>query len=120
MQGVQAAEYRKLEVFDMGQGKVIQNIESSRKIQQQVYAILDSIDGVYTGVRLDFKKGRIYKIPIEPTVHIENQWYSGLVTEAYLFMPESDKPFLLLIDDENKGYYVHFKKDPQFFLATLP
>ena len=120
LQGVQAAEYRKIEVFDMGKGKTIQKIESGRKIQQQVYAILDSIDGVYKGIRLDFKKGQIYKVPIEPVVHVENQWFSGLVTEVYLIKPDTGTPVLLLIDDENKGYYMHFKKDIQSFLHTLP
>lgn len=119
-QGVQAAEYRKIEVFDMGKGKVIQKIESSRQIQQQIYSLLDTIDGVYKGIRLDFKKGHIYKVPIEPVVHVENQWFSGLVTEVYLFKPETGTPVLLLIDDENKGYYLHFKKDIQSFIHTLP
>lgn len=114
------AEYRKIEVFDMGQGKIVKKIENTRQIQHEVHLLINSIDGVYKGVRLDFKNGQIFKIPIEPTVYVENKWFSGLLSDAYLFQPAGEKPILLLMDEENKGHYLVFKKDLKDFLDTLP
>lgn len=114
-----AAEYRKIEVFDVENGKVVQKIENTRQRQHEVHLLINSIDGMYTKANLDFKKGRVFRIPIEPTVHVENQWYSGLLSETYLFQPDNEKPILLLIDDNNKGYFMKFKKDLQPFINSL-
>lgn len=115
----QAAEYKKIEVFNVENEKVVQKFDNTRERQHEILLLIDSIDGMYTKVKLDFKKGRVFKIPIEPTVHVENQWYSGLLSEVYLFQPANDQPILLLIDDNHKGYYMKFKKDIHPFLTSL-
>lgn len=114
-----AAEYKKIEVFDVEQEQAVQKIENTRARQHEVHLLINSIDGMYSKAKLDFKKGRVFKIPIEPTVHVENQWFSGLLSNVYLFQPEKEKPILLLIDDKNKGYFMTFNKDLQPFLTSL-
>ncbi|HBI04894.1 MAG TPA: hypothetical protein DDY49_12800 [Paenibacillaceae bacterium] len=114
-----AAEYKKIEMFHVENEKVVQKIDNTRARQHEILLLINSIDGMYTKAKLDFKKGRVFRIPIEPTVHVENQWYSGLLSEVYLFQPENEKPILLLIDDNNKGHYMKFNKDLQPFIKSL-
>jgi len=114
-----AVKYDDIEVFDMATGKMIQKVENTRQRQYEIHMLINSIDGMYTKAKLDFKKGKVYKIPIQPTVHVENPWFSGLLSDVYLFQPEKEPPVLLLVGKKHKGFFMTIKRDIQPFVASL-
>ncbi|GAX91193.1 hypothetical protein [Effusibacillus lacus] len=100
-----------VEVFDVQAGKVVHTVPNSAEIQKEIRLCLGSITGLSERVNVMPKEGRVCKIPIEPPVKVENEWVNFLVEEVYLMVSDSEKPLLLLFDDENKPYLVEFSHD---------
>lgn len=113
----EAKNLTEIEVFDTSKGKVVKTIPNTDQIQKEVRFCIESIHELSPRVDLNFKTGMIYKIPIEPSMQVENQLFHSLVSEVYLIIQnEPERPLLLLFDDENKIFLTHFKYEIRPFL----
>ncbi|SDJ85963.1 hypothetical protein SAMN04487909_13054 [Aneurinibacillus migulanus] len=113
----EAKSLTEVEVFDVSKRKVVKTIPNTDQIQKEVRLCIKSIHELSPRADLNFKTGMIYKIPIEPSMQVENQLFHSLVNEVYLIIQnEPERPLLLLFDDENKIFLTHFKYEIRPFL----
>jgi len=57
------------------------------------------------------------KIPLTPSLRLENKWVNTLIDEVIIIIPENEKPYLLIFDDEKR--YFTFKIEIDKLLKTL-
>lgn len=98
-----------IEIFDINQSKVVKTAESSPAIQKEVKSYLEGITGIYGRINPIPDKGYMIKIPLEPSLRIENQWLNSVVEEVIILVPEGQKPYLLVFDNENKALFFTFE-----------
>lgn len=118
-QPIEVLSFTDIEVFDVKQGKVIKHIANTKEIQEEVKICIHKITGLSGQLSVDPKDGLIYHIPVEPPVMLNNQWLNVQVNEVYLIVPLTQKPQLLLFDEENKPYLVDFDHDLRSFLEKV-
>jgi hypothetical protein len=54
-----------------------------------------------------------------PSIQLENKWVNALIDEVIIIIPEDEKPYLLIFDDENRPYFFTFKTKVDTLLNTL-
>ncbi|MCD4838876.1 hypothetical protein LRS37_08310 [Neobacillus sedimentimangrovi] len=113
------AQTNQVEIFDIEKGKVVQLVPTSSEIQKEASTFLQGISGVYTKVRPIPEKGYMIKVPLEPSIMVDNQWFKGLVDEVVIIFPEQEKTFLMVFDDENRLHFYHFDGNTDRFLNIL-
>jgi hypothetical protein len=109
-----------IEVFDIDLGKVTKTTSSSKQIQEEVLVWLKSINGIDGKVKFEPPPhGMVIKIPLSPSVKIENDWFNDVISEVYLIYSKNEKARLLLFTRENKVMLVYFDADPSPFLKWI-
>jgi hypothetical protein len=108
----------KVEVFDVAQGKIVATFPNSEEIQKEVQAWLHSISGMAAQAKIDPKHGIVLKIPVQPAIHVNNQWFKDDVVEVFIPVSPANlqKPLLLLFTSDNKPLMFHFTQDIRPFL----
>ena len=113
------AQSDQIEVFDIGKGKVMAEVERNPEIQQEVEKYLKTITGVYPKVRPIPSAGLMVKIPLEPAVKVHNQWLTEIVDEVIIIFPPQEEPHIMVFDDENRSYFFTFKANADTLLKNL-
>jgi len=115
----QAINLSNIEVFDVKKEQVVKIIANSDMIQGEINKCINTITGITKRFNPIPKEGQIIKIPVEPSVMVNNQWFSSLVDEVKLIMPTNETPLLMIFDDENKPYFLEFEHDITKLLSEI-
>lgn len=107
-----------IELLDIEKNKIIK-IRSNPNIQLEAKKIINEIDDVVKKLNPIPEKGYMIKIPLTPFIRLENKWMNDLIGEVIIIIPENEKPYLLLFDDENKPHFFTFKTEIDALLKTL-
>lgn len=89
------------------------------KIQLEAKKIIKEVDDVLKKMNPFPDKGYMVKIPLEPSYQLENKWVNALIDEVIIIIPEDEKPYLLIFDDENNSYFFTFETKIDTLLNTL-
>lgn len=115
----QANNLSNIEVFDVKKQQVIEIIANSEMIQGETKKCLKTINGITKRFKPIPQEGEIIKIPVEPSVMVNNQWINSLVDEVKLILPTNETSLLMIFDDENKPYFLEFKHDIKLLLSEI-
>ncbi|KRE61917.1 hypothetical protein [Paenibacillus sp. Soil750] len=99
------------EVFDIKKGEIIQTIENSNSLQNQVKEWLTTANHNVGSLRVEPNDGIAIKITLMPPYKVNNDMIIGTVTEVVLFVSPSNTyfPTLLVFTKENGLFAVHVK-----------
>ncbi|TQR15270.1 hypothetical protein [Psychrobacillus vulpis] len=115
---VSAQSITNIEILDIEENMII-TIPTNPKIQLEATKIIKEIDSVVKKLNPIPDKGYMFKIPLTPSLRLENKWVNALIGEVIIIIPEDEKPYLLIFDDENKPYFFTFKTEIDTLLKTL-
>lgn len=114
------AVHANVEIFDVKQGSVIRQLESSPDIQREAKKFLEEIDGMYVKVKAFPEEGYIVRIPLEPPANIQNEWLNALVNEVFVIFPgDENAPYLLVLDGKGRPYFYTFHGKVDTLLEKL-
>jgi len=116
---VSAQSITDIELLDIEKNKIIKTAQTNPKIQLEAGKIIKEIDNVVKKLNPIPDKGYMVKIPLGPSLPLENKWVNALVDEVIIIIPEDEKPYLLIFDDENKPYFFTFETKIDTLLNTL-
>ncbi|MFD2444264.1 hypothetical protein ACFSO7_09825 [Bacillus sp. CGMCC 1.16607] len=100
---------KNIEVFDIQKGKVIKAVPLQDEFQAEVKKYIAGIDHIYVKINPIPKKGYMIKIPLNPKVHIQNQWINTNSDQIILVFTKDEKPYLMVFDDKNHPLFFTFK-----------
>ena len=110
---------KQIEIFDINNGCVIKRISPNITIQKEVENYLNGITGMYPKVKAFPDRGYIIRIPLKPSVNVENLWLDDLVDEVFIMFPEQEKPYMLILDDEKRPLFYNFEGNIDALLKYL-
>jgi hypothetical protein len=110
---------QKIEIFDIKQKNIIQSSQMNPDIQAEAERFLKEITDIYKKFNPIPNEGYMVRIPLEPSVMVQNQWMHALVNEAVFIFPKEGKPYLMMLDDENIAHFFTFKRDTSALLDHL-
>lgn len=108
-----------IEIFDVKNERVIKLVANSQEIQGEIQQCLKAINGITKRLSPITKDSKIIKIPIQPSIMVNNQWMNTLIDEVKLILPTNAPPLLMLFDDENRPYFLEFDYDVKTLLAKM-
>lgn len=108
------------EVFDIQEGEVVQTIEHSASLQNEVEKWLSSIAGPAGSLHIEPANGIGIKIELAPPLKVDNQWMIGTITEVVLFvsLAETYYPTLLIFSKDHHVVAFNIQYDLKAFLIT--
>ena len=115
---VSAQGITEIELLDIEKNKII-TMPTNPKIQLETKRIIKEIDNIVKKFNPIPDKGYIVKIPLTLSLRLENKWVNTLIDEVIIIIPENEKPYLLIFDDENKPHFFIIKKEIDTLLKTL-
>lgn len=95
----------KIEIFNINKGKVIKELPMQEDVQLEVENIISGITDIYRGFEPIPKKGHMVRIPLDPAVEVNNEWFHDLVSEVIVIFPEYENPLLMVFNEENNMPY---------------
>jgi hypothetical protein len=110
---------KNIELFEIEKDSVTNVIPVSEQYQQLAESYLKNISGIYVKVRPIPTTGYMIKVPLEPSVHVKNEWMDSLVDEIIIIFAKNEEPYLMLFDDENNPHFLHFKGNVKPFINTF-
>ncbi|MCT8136666.1 hypothetical protein H1D32_02215 [Anaerobacillus sp. CMMVII] len=116
---VSSQSNKAVEIFDVKKAQVIKIVQPNDTIQTEVEKYIKEIDGVYKKFDPLPKDGFMFRIPLEPSIQVENKWMSALIDETIIIIPEGRKPYLLIFNDENNSYFFTFPSEIDTLLQAL-
>ncbi|MFC3882284.1 hypothetical protein ACFOU2_01565 [Bacillus songklensis] len=116
---VMAQNNKNVEVLNIEHNRVIKTVASNPAIQKEGEKYLNRITDIYRKFRVIPNEGYMIKIPLEPSVAIQNQWMNDLVNEVIIIVGEQEEPYLMVFDDENNPRFFTFKGDIDVLLKAL-
>lgn len=108
-----------VEIFNINEGQVVKRVETSPAVQKEAEGYLKNISGIVVSFRPFPERGFIIRIPLKPSVKVENQWFSGTVDEVFVIFPERGNPFLLILDGEGRPFFYTFEGRTDKLLELL-
>ena len=115
---VSAQSITEIELLDIEKNKII-TIPTNPKIQLETKKIIKEIDNIVTKFNPIPDKGYLVKIPLTPSLQLENKWVNTSIDEVIIIIPEDEKPYLLIIDNENKPHFFTIKTEMDTLLKTI-
>lgn len=116
-------ENKKIEVFDISEGKVIAKYRPSNVIIDEAGSFLKNITGMYGRVKALPDKGRIMRIPFDPAIQVNSKWITDCgitsVDKLYVLFPDSGEPYLLILDEKDRPLFFNFDMDTSTLLLHL-
>lgn len=118
---IHAQSYNDVEIFDITQGKVVKVVKSNPAVQKEALTYLENINGVYVKFNPIPEKGYAIRVPLTPSVKIQNSWTNTQVHEVIIMFPDEQGalPFLMFFEDDNKLMCFVFKGDTRTLLKLL-
>jgi hypothetical protein len=114
-----ATHLSNIEIFDVKNERVIKLVANSKEIQGEIQQCLKAVKGITKRLIPITKDSKIIKIPIQPSIMVNNQWMNTLIDEVKLILPTNAPPLLMLFDDENRPYFFEFDYDVRTLLAKM-
>lgn len=108
---VSAETNQYVEVFDIKNDKVIMQVNADIVLQQEAKKFLEGITGVYVKFNPIPKEGYMIKVPLEPSIMVENQWFNDLVNEVIIIFTSEEDPYIMIFDDENRAHFLTSEGD---------
>ncbi len=116
---VPAQSNTNIELFDIGKNKITKTFPTNPNIQLEVEKVIEEIDNIVKKLNPIPDNGYMIKIPLEPSVRLENEWIYALIDEVILIIPKAEKPYLLIFDDENNLHFLTFETEIDTLLDAL-
>ncbi|RLL43667.1 hypothetical protein D8M04_12140 [Oceanobacillus piezotolerans] len=113
------AKPSQIEVFDIEKGEVTKKVEMNPSIQAEVEMFLENINEAYHKFDPIPKEGKLIRVPLQPSVTVENEWVHTLIDEVIIISPKSGEPHLMLFDDENNIHFFNFKYEGESFWKKI-
>jgi hypothetical protein len=108
-------EDKKIEIFDISEGKVVAQIRPSNVIRDEAGSFLEKITGMYGRVKALPDTGQIIRIPFDPVIKAKSKWITDCgitsINELYILFPNPGKPYLLILDEDDKPWFFNFNAD---------
>ena len=105
----------RIEIFDIGRGEVIKQVEPDRGTRRKAENLLKNITGHYLKFKPLPDKGLIIMIPLEPVSTIKNKWLNDCgianVDALYVLLPEEGAPYLLVLDENQRPFFFNTEGD---------
>ncbi|MBU3091726.1 hypothetical protein KPL35_06510 [Clostridium sp. CF011] len=108
---VHAEGLKYAEIFDPKQGKVVKVVQLNPEIHNMVANFIKNVDNIYAKSDPLTDDGYAIKIPLDPPVKVQRECLNALINEVYIIIPESEAPFLMVFENENKLLCFPFKGD---------
>ena len=116
-------EGRKIEIFDVSEGKVIAKYPSSTMIREEAGSFLVKITGLYGKVKALPETGQIIRIPFDPAIEAKSKWVTNCgitnINELYVLFPGSGEPYLLILDEKDRPWFFNFNANTSTLLLHL-
>lgn len=116
---IHAQGIKNVEFFDIQKDTVTQIVPTSAVLQKAAEDYLNGINGIYVKVKPIPNQGYMVKIPLEPSVQINNQWINELVDEVIIIFTKNEPPYLMVFDDENNPHFFHFQGNTEIIVQTF-
>ena len=97
----------------------ITTIPTNSTIQLETEKIIKEIDTVLKKFSPIPDNGYIVKIPLNPSLRLENKWVNAMISEVIIIIQEEEAPYLLIFDNENRPCFFTFKKEINTLLKSL-
>ncbi|OPJ58177.1 hypothetical protein [Clostridium oryzae] len=97
-----AREVRYIEIFDPTQNKVVKVVEPTAEIQNIITGWITHIQGIYGKNDPVTDDGYALRVPLNPSVSVHNKWVNAIINEIYIIIPETEPPFFIIFEAENK------------------
>jgi hypothetical protein len=110
---------KNVELFDIQKDTVTQVVPSNTFFQKAAKEYLNGINGIFVKVKPIPNQGYMLKIPLEPSVQINNEWINDLVDEVIIIFTKDETPYLMVFDDENNPHFFHFKGNTNKLVKTF-
>jgi len=91
---VSAKSSTSIELFDIEKNEVIKVIPTNPEIQLEVEKIINEVDNIVKKLKPIPDKGYMIKIPLEPSLLLENQWVYARIDEVIIINPQVEKPIV--------------------------
>ncbi|WP_316569460.1 hypothetical protein [Neobacillus sp. YIM B06451] len=114
-----AQTHRQIELFDIAKGKVVMTAQPTPKVHEEVGKVLAGITGPYPKLNPVPGEGFMIKVPLEPSVRVKTQLFTGLVDEVIIIFPPYENPHLMFFDDKGRALAFNFKGDAARLLELL-
>ncbi|WP_409344890.1 hypothetical protein [Paenibacillus sp. MBLB4367] len=99
-----------VEFFDVKQGKVVKQVPLEKKAYKEAEKWLKSIDGLVSNAVINPAQGIVWKVPLNPPIQVDNQWFKGPANVVFVFLEKPDaKPYLLIFAPDGKPLLFTFK-----------
>lgn len=106
---VSAQTDKNIVIFNIQKNEIIKTVPTSSLVQKEIENYIVETNNVVRKFNPIPEKGYMIKIPLEPSIQIENKWVNALVDEAVLVIPEGEDPYLLIFNDENNPFFFTFE-----------
>ena len=107
-----------IELLDIRESKVI-TIPITPEIYVETKKVIEEIDTIVKKFNPIPDKGYIVKIPLTPSLRLENKWVKTTIDEVIIIIPEDEKPYLLIFDDEKKPHFFTVTTEIDTLLKTF-
>ncbi|WP_053368024.1 hypothetical protein [Bacillus sp. FJAT-27245] len=114
-----AQTHRQVEIFDIGKGKVVLTAQPNPKVQLEVGQFLAGITGIYPKINPVPSEGFMVRVPLEPSITVKTQLFTGPVDEVIIIFPAYENPHLMFFDDKGRALVFNFKGDAARLLELL-
>ncbi|WP_078392584.1 hypothetical protein [Shouchella patagoniensis] len=108
-----------VEVFDLKKEKVTEFIPSSAAVEKEAKKLIDSADSLVTKIDPIPKSGFMVKVPFSSPVSVNNQWVKTNLNQAIFIFPVDEKPYVMLVNEEEQAIFVYFSAGPQSLFNAL-
>lgn len=116
---VSAQDTNYIEIFDPKQNKVVKVIQLNPEIQNMVAGWIPNINGMCGKLDPITDDGYAIRIPLNPAVNVHSKWLNAVVREVYIIIPEKDRPFYMIFEDEKKLLCFQFNGDVDMLSKSL-
>jgi hypothetical protein len=116
---IHAQGIKNVELFDIQKDSVTQIVPTNAEFQKAAEDYLNGINGIYVKVKPIPNQGYMVKIPLEPSIQINNEWISELFDEVIIIFTKEEPPYLMVFDDENNPRFFHFQGNTELLVKTF-
>jgi len=108
---ISAEGFNFAEIFDPKQDKVVKVVQVNTKIHNMVGSWIKNVDDIYGKNNPLTDDGYAIRIPLYPSIKVSGKWVKTFVHEVYVIIPESEPPFFMIFENENRLLCFPFKGD---------
>lgn len=108
---INAQDFKHIEIFDPKENKVVKVVQSNPKIQNIIASWVENVKEIYGKNDPVTDDGYAIKVPFDPAVKVHCQALTTIVNQVYIIIPETEPPFYIIFEDENRASCYSFNGD---------